>query len=152
MRITAKVDYAVRAVAVLAARPPGQPVAAETVAAGQQIPAAFLLKILADLKTAGIVSSRRGPTGGYTLNRPAHEVSVADVIRAVEGPLADVHGTPPEDVAYPAPTSSLREVWLATRVALRDVLEQTTIADIAGGSLPSHVTAALEQPGAQQRR
>lgn len=152
VRITAKVDYAVRAMVELAAADTDAPVAAEAVAVRQDIPVAFLLKILADLRTARLVASRRGAAGGYVLAREPQTVSIADVIRAVEGPLADVRGTPPEDVSYPDSTAALRDVWLATRVALRDVLEQTTIADIAAGTLPENVTAALSQPGADRRR
>lgn len=152
MRITAKVDYAVRAMVALAAHDAERPVAAETIASAQAIPLAFLVKILADLRTARLVASRRGAMGGWILARSPAEISIADVIRAVEGPLADVHGTPPEDVAYPAPTSALREVWLATRVALREVLEETTVADVASGDLPAHVTEALARPGADRRR
>lgn len=145
-------DYAVRALVVLATQPDDAPTATETVAAAQQIPPAFLVKILADLRSAKLVASRRGATGGYVLARAPQDISVADVIRAVEGPLADVQGRPPEDISYPAPTSALRDVWLATRVALRSVLEGTTIADIAGGELPPAVTDALLQPGAATRR
>lgn len=152
VRITAKVDYAVRAMVTLAARDTDRPVAAESIASSQGIPLAFLVKILADLRTAQLAQSRRGAMGGYVLARAADTISVADVIRAVEGPLADVHGRPPEDVSYPQPTTALRDVGLATRVALREVLEQTTIADVAAGTLPSHVTDALTRPGANRRR
>lgn len=152
MRITAKADYAVRALVVLAAQEPDAPMSADAIADQQAIPVAFLLKILGDLRTARLVKSRRGATGGYTLAAPATTVTIADVIRAVEGPLADVRGEPPENLDYPAPTSALREVWLATRVALRDVLERTTIADVATDRLPPHVTAALDSPGADRRR
>lgn len=152
MRITAKVDYAVRAMVALAASDTDAPVAAESIAHAQDIPVAFLVKILADLRTARLVQSRRGATGGYVLAHDPASISVADVIRAVEGPLADVRGTPPEDISYPGTTAALRDVWLATRVALRDVLEQTSIKDIADGTLPDSVTAALSQPGADRRR
>lgn len=152
VRITAKVDYAVRAMVVLASRGDDGPTATDLIAAAQQIPPAFLVKILADLRSAQLVASRRGPSGGYVLARAPHDISVADVIRAVEGPLADVQGRPPEDISYPAPTAALRDVWLATRVALRSVLEGTTIADIADGELPPAVTDALLQPGASTRR
>ena len=152
MRITAKVDYAVRAMVALAARDSDVPVAAETIAVDQDIPVAFLLKILADLRTARLVASTRGALGGYALARGASQISVADVIRAVEGPLADVRGLPPEDISYRGASVALRDVWLATRVALREVLEQTTLADIASGHLPAHVAAALERPGADRRR
>lgn len=152
MRITAKVDYAVRAMVILAARGTDEPTAAEALASDQEIPVAFLIKILADLRTAGLVRSRRGALGGHVLAKDPAQVSVADVIRAVEGPLADVRGTPPEDISYPGPSASLRDVWLATRVALREVLEKTSIDDIANGTLPAHVVAALALPGADRRR
>lgn len=152
MRITAKVDYAVRALVVLAAQERSDPVPAEAIATDQGIPVPFLLKILADLRTAQLVRSRRGAAGGYQLARDAGAITVADVIRAVEGPLADVRGEPPEDLDYPEPTRALREVWLATRVALREVLEQTTVDQIATGRLPAHVLAALNRPGAGRRR
>jgi Rrf2 family protein len=152
VRITAKVDYAVRAMVVLTARNSDAPVAAESIASDQEIPVAFLIKILGDLRTARLVSSRRGALGGHVLARDPATISIADVIRAVEGPLADVRGTPPEDISYPGASAALRDVWLATRVALREVLEETTIADVARGELPAHVTAALSHPGADRRR
>ncbi|WP_156225050.1 RrF2 family transcriptional regulator [Pseudactinotalea suaedae] len=152
MRITAKVDYAVRAMVALTARGAEAPITAESIASDQEIPGAFLIKILADLRTARLITSHRGALGGHQLARSPAEISIADVIRAVEGPLADVHGTPPEDLSYQGAASALREVWLATRVALREVLEETTIDDVARGELPAHVTAALSRPGADRRR
>lgn len=152
MRITAKADYAVRAMVILAASSDGRPVSADQVATAQAIPLAFLLKIFADLRQSGLVSSFRGHSGGYLLAKDAAEISVADIIRAVEGPLADVRGSAPEEIEYPAPTTGLRDVWLATRVALRRVLEGTSIADIAGGTLPEHIAEALTSPGADRRR
>jgi Rrf2 family protein len=146
------VDYAVRAMVVLAAAPNPAPIKAEAVAASQDIPLYFLLKILADLRAAQLVTSRRGQAGGYALARPADEIAVADVIRAVEGPLADVHGTSPERLKFAAPAAPLRDVWMATRAALRDVLEVTTLADIVSGNLPETVTQELTRPGATQRR
>lgn len=151
MRITAKVDYAVRAVAELAAAPPG-PVKGDRIAAAQDVSVRFLENILAQLRRAGIVASQRGSDGGYWLARPASSVSVADVIRAVEGPLADVHGTPPEDVAYRGAARALQHVWIATRANLRAVLENVTIADVASGDLPSSVTQLLDDPEAWARR
>ena len=113
MRITAKVDYAVRAAVELAAPPPG-PMKGDELARRQGIPAKFLENILADLRRAGIVASQRGAEGGYRLARPAADIRVADIIRAVEGPLADVHGSPPEEVDYTGPAVPLRRVWVAT--------------------------------------
>jgi len=156
MRITAKVDYAVRAVVELAAvqlAAAGRVVTtAEALAARQEIPGRFLEGILADLRRAGLVASQRGAEGGYWLARPAREVSVADVIRAVEGPLADVHGAPPEEVAYPGSARELQRVWVATRAALRGVLERTTVADIATGALPASVEEMAAGPDAWTRR
>ncbi|MGH3319871.1 MAG: RrF2 family transcriptional regulator [Streptosporangiaceae bacterium] len=150
--MTAKVDYAVRAMAEMASASAASPLKAETVAWRQDIPVRFLLNILASLRVARLVDSRRGSDGGYWLARPSEKISVADVIRAVEGPLADVHGAPPEDVTYPPSTAGLRDVWLATRAALRRVLETVTIADVVAGDMPAEVTAELTQPGALERR
>jgi Rrf2 family protein len=152
VRITAKTDYAVRAMVELAGMPGEAPVKADVIAANQDIPLHFLLKILADLRIARLVTSWRGQSGGYRLARRPDEITVADVIRAVEGPLADVHGQPPEDVTYGGSASSVREVWLAVRAALRSVLEHTTLAEVAAGDLPSHVLAAASVPGADRRR
>lgn len=156
MRITAKVDYAVRAATELAAqrieRGERVPLKGEAIATAQHIPVRFLESILAELRRSGIVGSQRGSEGGYWLTRAPDHVSVADIIRAVEGPLADVHGEPPEDTAYAGPAAALQQVWIATRVALRGVLEETTLADIASGALPSPVVALLEQPGGWARR
>lgn len=151
MRITAKVDYAVRAVAELAAAPDG-PTKGDRLAERQAIPAKFLENILADLRRAGLVASQRGAEGGYWLAKPADAVSVADVIRAVEGPLADVHGTPPETVSYEGAATSLQRVWVATRGALRSVLEEVTIADIVAGTLPPTAERFLDEPDAWSRR
>lgn len=150
MRVTAKVDYAVRALVELAAA--GGTVKGERIAQAQAIPLKFLENILSELRRAGIVGSQRGAEGGYRLSRPAAEVTVADVIRAVEGPLADVHGTPPEDLQPPGAAAPVREVWLATRAALRSVLEVVTIEDIATGSLPAIVADLLADPAAWARR
>jgi Rrf2 family protein len=116
------------------------------------MPLKFLENILAELRRAGIVGSQRGADGGYRLLRAAGEVTVADVIRAVEGPLADVRGTPPEELDPPGVAAPTREVWLATRAALRSVLEVVTVGDIAANQLPAIVTELLEDPGAWARR
>lgn len=152
MRVTAKVDYALRALVELVGSESHRPVKAESIADAEQIPLRFLLNILGELRVARLVGSRRGTEGGYWLTVPAEDISVADVIRAVEGPLADVHGVAPELVEYPARTAALRAVWMSARVALRDVLERTTLADIASGALPSAVTDRLDAPGAAERR
>ena len=148
MRISAKADYAVRAAVVLAAGGPNGPLKAEAIALSQEIPLKFLLNILSDLKRARIVSSHRGSQGGFQLARPAREITVADVIRAVEGPLASVHEILPEDVHYPPPSESLRHVWIAVRASLRSVLEKVTIADLAAGSLPASVVKLSSSPEA----
>jgi Rrf2 family protein len=151
VRITAKVDYALRALAVLAdagsTRTKG-----EVIAAQQGIPLHFLENILRDLKRSGVVGARRGSTGGYYLAVDANSVTVADVIRIVEGPLADVHGQAPEDVAYPGPAGALRDLWVAVRANLRAVLETVTLADLATGRLPDSVTDLVSQPDAWIRR
>jgi Rrf2 family protein len=151
VRVTAKVDYAVRALVELAVAD-GATVKGDRLAAAQGIPVKFLENILAELRRAGIVGSQRGAEGGYRLARDANTVSVADVIRAVEGPLADVHGTPPEDFEAPGAAAPLREVWLATRAALRSVLEVVTVADIASAELPPIVDSLLADPEAWARR
>jgi Rrf2 family protein len=157
MRITAKVDYAVRAGAELAAAQTAAegvkaPMKGEAIATAQAIPVRFLESILAELRRSGIVGSQRGSEGGYWLARPAGEVSVADVIRAVEGPLADVHGAPPEEAVYEGAAVELQRVWIATRVALREVLETTTLADIAAGALPPDVAELAARPDGWARR
>ena len=156
MRITAKVDYAVRAAAELAAHAAAHgartPMKGDAVATAQGIPVRFLESILAELRRSAIVGSQRGSVGGYWLARPADEVSVADIIRAVEGPLADVHGTPPEEAVYDGAAAELQRVWIATRVALREVLETTTIADIASGTLPDAVAALAARRDGWARR
>jgi Rrf2 family protein len=152
MRISAKVDYAVRAGVELAAASDEKPVKAERIATAQDIPLNFLENILGELRHAGIVRSHRGADGGFRLARPASEITVADIIRAVEGPLASVRGGPPEDVAYAGPASDLLRVWIAVRASLRKVVEQVTLADIAGGKLPRSVDRLAEDPEAWTTR
>ena len=148
MRISAKADYAVRAVVELAAAEGDKPVKAERVATAQEIPLNFLENILGELRHAGIVRSHRGAEGGFRLAKPANQVTVADVIRAVEGPLASVRGGPPEDATYDGAASSLPQVWIAVRAHPRRVMEQVTIADIASSELPDSVQELTEDPGA----
>jgi Rrf2 family protein len=150
VRISSKADYAVRATAELAASGGEGPVTAERVARAQDIPLGFLLKILSELRHARIVRSRRGAEGGYELARPADQISLADVIRAVEGPLANVHEARPEELTYRGPAESLREVWIAVRANLRAVLETITVADLAAGSLPKAVRKLASDPEAWQ--
>jgi len=140
MRISAKADYAVRAAAELAAAPAGRPVKGDQLAQAQAIPPKFLENILADLRNAGLVRSRRGVDGGYALTRAADDISVADVMRAVGGPLAAVQGVRPEGLHYGGAASRLPEVWVALRANLRAVLERVTLADLAAGALPDGVT------------
>ena len=129
MRVSAKVDYALRATAELAAAPPG-PTKGERIATAQGIPLNFLENILLELRRSGIVASQRGAEGGYWLAKPAAEVTVADVIRAVEGPIATVRGSRPEEVEYTGAATALREVWIDLRASMRGVLETTTLADL----------------------
>src|ERR1041384_2437836 len=133
MRVSAKVDYAVRAGAELAASADG-PVKGDRIAQAQQIPLKFLENILLDLKHAGLVQSQRGAEGGYWLARPADEISLADVIRAVEGPIANVRGLRPGQGGYVGAAAHLRNVWVAVRANLRAVLETVTLADVAAGA------------------
>ena len=140
MRITAKADYAVRAaVELAAAEKTGKPVKGEYLARQQDIPQNFLENILTELRRSGIIRTRRGADGGYQLARPAAEITVADVLRAVEGPLAAVQGIRPDQLAYGGAAERLPEVWVALRASLRDVLEHVSLADIARGRLPAVV-------------
>jgi Rrf2 family protein len=139
VRISAKTDYALRAAIELAAMDADGPVKGELIATAQGIPLRFLENILGDLRNAGIVESRRGVEGGYLLARPANEIALADVVRAVDGPLANVAGTRPNMLQYEGATEQLREIWVGVRAALRGVLEETTLADVANKRLPAHV-------------
>jgi Rrf2 family protein len=138
MHVSAKADYAVRAAAELAAAGPG-PVKGDRIAEAQHIPLKFLENILSDLRHAGYVQSQRGAEGGYWLAEPADQVTLADIIRAVDGPLANVRGARPELVEYSGSASHLVEVWIAVRVSLRSVLERVTLADLVAGTLPPSV-------------
>lgn len=148
MRVSAKADYAVRATAELAAAEGMGPLKAERIATAQAIPPKFLEAILLELKHAGIVRSHRGPDGGYALARPASEISVADVIRAVDGPLAYVRGDRPENTAYTGAAERLTDLWIAVRAALRELLEATSLADLRDGRLPERVTTLVADPDA----
>jgi Rrf2 family protein len=150
MRTTAKADYAVRAAIELAAA--GDLLTAEQIAQAQEIPLNFLENILRDLRRAGIVESRRGQAGGYTLAGRPEETSVADVIRAVEGPLANVRGQAPEALEYRGSAEKLQDVWVALRANVRAVLEQVTLDDLARGDLPPHIGALIRDADAWQRR
>ena len=147
MRVSAKVDYAVRAAVELAVAGDG-PVKGERIADAQQIPLNFLENILLELKHAGLVQSQRGAEGGYWLAKPAEEIVLAEVIRAVEGPIANVRGQRPELVEYGGPAAPLQQVWVAVRANLRAVLEVVTLADLAAGRLPDEVAAIAADPDA----
>jgi Rrf2 family protein len=151
MRISAKADYAVRAAIELATAGEG-PTKGDAIARAQTIPVKFLENILADLRHAGLVRSQRGVDGGYWLARPAGEITIADVIRAVEGPLASVRGRRPEEIRYDGSAGPLVDVWIAVRVSLRDDVEHVTLADVAAGRLPDRVGELTREPGAWEAR
>lgn len=150
MQVSAKTDYALRAAAELAraATEETGPVKGETISEIQGIPKKFMENILHDLKRSGIVRTRRGASGGYWLALPAEEISLADIIRAVEGPLANVRGDWPEAVEYSGAAEHLQEVWIAVRANLRAVLESVTLADLVEGELPAPITELTRDPEA----
>ncbi len=150
MQVSAKIDYALRAAAELAraAAEETGPVKGETISEIQGIPKKFMENILHDLKRSGIVRTRRGASGGYWLALPAEEISLADIIRAVEGPLANVRGEWPEAVEYSGAAEHLQEVWIAVRANLRAVLESVTLADLVEGELPTPITELTRDPEA----
>lgn len=155
MHVSAKADYGMRALLELAAAYETDPallVKGEAIATAQGIPMKFLEGILRQLRQAGIVRSQRGAEGGYRLDRDPRDVSIADVVRALDGPLAAVRGQRPEDLAYTGSSEHLREVWVAVRAAMRHVLENISLNDVAAGSLPTEVSDLLTEPGAWQRR
>jgi Rrf2 family protein len=151
MRVSAKADYAVRAAAELAAADEG-PVKGEKLAEAQDIPLQFLEHILLELKHSGIVRARRGAKGGYWLAKPADEVTIADIVRAVEGPIAHVQSTPPEAIEYRGNSEHLQEVWIAVRASIRNVLENVTLADLASGEMPDVVSDRVASPDAWAAR
>jgi Rrf2 family protein len=151
MQVSARVDYGTRALAELASRT-DQRVTSEELAELQGIPVKFLEGILTQLRRAGLVVSKRGAEGGYRLARPAAQIAIADVFRALDGPIAAVRGMAPEDMDYPGAAEHLRDVWVATRAALRTVLEQVTLEDVVRGQLPDSTRDLLAQPGAWERR
>ena len=148
MRISAKADYAVRAAIELAAAPDDRAVPAERIATSQGMPLNFLEHILSELRIAGLVRSRRGTDAGYRLARDPAQITIADIIRAVEGPLATVRGGKPEDAEYPGVASKLPRVWIAVRKNLRSVVEQVTVADVASSSLPESISLLADDPEA----
>jgi Rrf2 family protein len=148
MRISAKADYAVRAAVELAAANDDKPVKAERIATAQDIPLNFLENILGEMRHAGLVRSHRGAEGGFRLAKPADQIAIADIIRAVEGPLASVRGGPPEETAYAGASEALPRVWIAVRAALRGVVENVTVADVAADRLPAAVERLAKDPEA----
>jgi Rrf2 family protein len=148
VRISAKADYAVRAAVELAASTEEKPTKAERIATAQGIPLNFLENILGELRHAGIVRSHRGAEGGFKLAKPPEQVTIADVIRAVEGPLASVRGGPPEQASYGGAAAALPRVWIAVRANLRSVVEHVTVADVAAGRLPGAIDRLAEDPEA----
>jgi Rrf2 family protein len=155
MQVSAKVDYGLRAMLELASRSQGDMVdlvSADELAHAQGIPGKFLEGILNQLRRSGLVVSRRGAEGGYRLARSADQITFAEVIRAIEGPLAGVRGVAPEDAEYVGAAEHMREVWIATRSAMRDVLESVTLAGALAGEFDSPVGDLLARPGAWERR
>ena len=152
MHISARADYAVRALLTLAAAGPGGTVTGQALAAEQQLPQKFLEAILGDLRRTGLVRSRRGPVGGYSLARPATEIAVGDVVRAVDGPLAVVRGERPEQAVYAGAAEHLGTLWVALRAAVRTVLDDVTLDQVLRGDLPEPVLHLLSEPGAWQSR
>lgn len=147
MRLAGRTDYALRAALELAAAE-GAAVTTDAIAERQGIPARYLGAILAELRRAGLVRARRGPVGGWTLARPASDIRLADVIRAVDGALAQVAGTRPEDLDYVGPAAGLQEVWVALRSAEREILDSVTLADVVERNLPGRVRLLVENPEA----
>jgi Rrf2 family protein len=148
MRLSAKTDYALRACAELGSITNGRALTVEQVAERQMIPLRFLKTILPELAARGITKSSRGHGGGWKLAKPADGISIADVIRAIDGPLASVAGTTPHHLAYQGSSAAYKDLWVAVRWNLRRALETVTIADIAAGDLPSHIEAATRDPDA----
>ncbi|GGS25128.1 RrF2 family transcriptional regulator [Streptomyces nojiriensis] len=148
MRISARADYAVRAALQLAASQDDGPVKAEAIADAQDIPHKFLEGILNDMRRGGLVLSQRGGNGGYRLAKPAGSISIADVIRIVDGPLVSVRGVRPPDLSYTGPAQALLPLWIALRANVREILDGVTLADVASSDLPADVSALADTPGA----
>jgi Rrf2 family protein len=150
--VTAKVEYAVRALVELAAAPRGAAVKSTAIAKAQDMPRKFLENILAELRTAGFVVTQRGPGGGSLLARDPDDITLAEVFRALEGPLAAVRGVRPEHLNYAGAARPLADVWIAVRASLRQVLEHVTLADIVEGRQPAVVRRLIAQPGSRAAR
>jgi Rrf2 family protein len=150
VRLNARVDYGLRAVVELAAASASvdRPVTAERLASAQDIPPKFLESILLQLRRGDIVCSQRGPEGGYWLARPAEEITLGDVIRVIDGPLANIRGQRPEHVGYRGAAEALQEVWIALRASEREILDSVTVANVARHQLPKRVRTLVSDPGA----
>jgi Rrf2 family protein len=148
MRISARADYAVRAALQLATSREDGPLKAEAIADAQDIPHKFLEGILNDMRRGGLVVSQRGGNGGYRLAKPAESISIADVIRVVDGPLVSVRGVRPPELSYTGPAESLLPLWIALRSNVREILEGVSLADVASAQLPADVAALADAPGA----
>ena len=146
MRLSARVDYALRAMAELAAA--SAPRTVDQLAAAQRIPSKYLENILGELRRGGLLRSQRGPDGGHRLARPTSEISIADVIRALDGELANIRGNRPEDLAYTGAAAPLQEVWIALRASERVILEGVTLAHVVSGQMPEQVAALVANPAA----
>lgn len=151
MQISAKIDYALRALIELAAHEERR-MTRQELAVAQGIPPRYLEALLGDLRKAGILFGQRGTAGGYELGRPAEEISVADVARAVDGPLTLVHGQRPEHRTYTGSSEHLHDLWIGLRAALRSVMETVTVADLLSGELPADLRAMIDDPDAQFAR
>lgn len=152
MRMSAKAEYAVRAMVQLATAPTGILVKTDDLAQAQGIPPQFLVDILTNLRTDRLVRSHRGREGGYELARPGSEISIADVLRCIDGPLASVRDIGLGDLPYSGPTAALTDVWRALRASMRSVLEETTLAHVAAGALPEHVIRLADDYRAQESK
>ena len=150
MRMSAKAEYAVRAMSELAGATPGSLIKTEELANAQGIPAQFLVDILSDLRADRLVRSHRGRDGGYELARPADQISIADVLRCIDGPLASVRDISLADLDYTGPSAALTDVWRALRAGMRAVLEETSLADVANGNLPGHVDRLARDSTSQE--
>lgn len=148
MRISARADYAVRAALQLTAAGKAEPVKAEALAQAQEIPHKFLVGILNDMRRGGLIVSQRGINGGYRLARAPERISIADVVRAVDGPLVSVRGVRPPELSYSGAAESLLPLWIALRANVREILEGVSLADVASGRLPSGVCSLTENPAA----
>jgi Rrf2 family protein len=150
VQISAKADYAVRALLVMAAQAEQKPLTGRAIATTQGMPVKFVENTLVELRVSGLVRSQRGTGGGFRLGRAADQITIAEIVRAVDGPLAQVRGDRPETLAYPAPAEQLQHVWIAVRATIRGVLEHVTLADVVAGTLPDPIRALTLDPDAWQ--